>query len=310
MKVNGQFEVKVNVEGHNLTHNIFVIKNLNQPIIFGIDFIKKHELNYCASEKVFWWKGESYWGSGHLKVCSMQKLPPLSVNFCKVKLRTEGGAVPSSNDEVIVNINHSANPCITGGPYLVMPDSEGFVTVPVYNCGPSEFDLSKNDFVGFAENATKSEKREINPKYLSAVSAKRQIETLSKEKLKFITDNVNLTVPDNVWQRYLDVILKNHKWISHHEFDLGQTETLIHKISLKTNQPIYVKQFCIPDAHRDEVKKPVTKWLKMGVVKPARSKYNSPIFAVAKKNGGIHLVQDFWALNAETHVDKYSMKDV
>ena len=40
MKVNGQFEVKVNVEGHNLTHNIFVIKNLNQPIIFGIDFIK------------------------------------------------------------------------------------------------------------------------------------------------------------------------------------------------------------------------------------------------------------------------------
>ena len=189
----------------------------------------------------------------------MQKLPPLSVNFCKVKLRTEGGAVPSSNDEVIVNINHSANPCITGGPYLVLPDSEGFVTVPVYNCGPSEFDLSKNDFVGFAENATKSEKREINPKYLSAVSAKRQIETLSKEKLKFITDNVNLTVPDNVWQRYLDVILKNHKWISHHEFDLGRTETLIHKISLKTNQPIYVKQFCIPDAHRDEVKKPVTK---------------------------------------------------
>ena len=71
----------------------------------------------------------------------MQKLPPLSVNFCKVKLRTEGGAVPSSNDKVIVNINHSVNPCITGGSYLVTPDtpdSEGFVTVPVYNCDPRE----------------------------------------------------------------------------------------------------------------------------------------------------------------------------
>ena len=143
-------------------------------------------------------------------MCSLQNLSPLSVNFCKVKLCTKGGAVPNLKDEVVVNVNHSANPCITGGPYLVTPDSEGFVTVPIYNCGPSEFDLNKNDFVCVAENATKSEKREINPKYLSAVSAKRQNETLSKEKLKFIMDNVNLTVPDNVCQHYLDVILKNH----------------------------------------------------------------------------------------------------
>ena len=41
-----------------------------------------------------------------------------------------------------------------------------------------------------------------------------------------------------------------------------------------------------------------------------RSKFNSPIFAVAKKNGGIQLVQDFRALNAQTHIDKYSLKDV
>ena len=29
-----------------------------------------------------------------------------------------------------------------------------------------------------------------------------------------------------------------------------------------------------------------------------------------KKNGGIRLVQDFGALNAASHIDKYSMKDV
>ena len=134
--------------------------------------------------------------------------------------------MPSVNDEVVVNINHSANPCITRGPYLVMPDSEGFVTVPIYNCGPSEFDLSENDFVGFAENATKSE----NVKLIQSISvnAKRQSETLSKEKLKFIMDNVNLTVPDNVWQHYLDVILRNHECISRLKFDLGRTKTLLH----------------------------------------------------------------------------------
>ena len=62
-------------------------------------------------------------------------------------------------------------------------------------------------------------------------------------------DNVNLTVPDNVCQRYLDVILKNHECISCHKFDLGRTETLLHEILLKTDKPINVKQFRIPDAH-------------------------------------------------------------
>ena len=137
-----------------------------------------------------------------------------------------------------------------------------------------------------------------------------QKKVLSKEKKDFILQKVHLNVPVKYQEKYLEVILKNHECISHHHFDLGRMQTLLHEISLKTEEPIYVKQFRIPDAHHQEVEKHVTKWLKMGVVQPARSKFNSPIFAVAKKNGGIQLVQDFRALNAQTHIDKYSMKDV
>ena len=60
----------------------------------------------------------------------------------------------------------------------------------------------------------------------------------------------------------------------------------------------------------EELERHIVEWLKLGVIEPARSKYNSPIFAVAKKNGGIRLVQDLQALNAETHIDKYCMRDV
>ena len=41
------------------------------------------------------------------------------------------------------------------------------------------------------------------------------------------------------------------------------------------------------DAHQEEAEKHVAEWLKLGVVEPSRSKFNSPIFAVLKKNGGI-----------------------
>jgi hypothetical protein len=117
-------------------------------------------------------------------------------------------------------------------------------------------------------------------------------------------------VPDEFKNEYLNVLFKNHEATSEHKYDLGQTETLMHDISLKSQEPVYVKQFKIPDAHREQVEKHVTEWLKLGVVQPTRSKFNSPIFVVAKKNGGLRLVQDFRALNAQTHTDKYSMKDV
>ena len=67
----------------------------------------------------------------------------------------------------------------------------------------------------------------------------------------------------------------------------------MHDVTLKSEEPIYVNQFKIPDAHREQVEKYVTEWLKLGVFQPERSKFNSPIFVAAKKNGGLRLVQDF-----------------
>jgi hypothetical protein len=46
------------------------------------------------------------------------------------------------------------------------------------------------------------------------------------------------------------VLLQNQKAISQDKFDLGHTDTLMREIALKTTEPIYVKQFKIPDAHR------------------------------------------------------------
>jgi hypothetical protein len=83
------------------------------------------------------------------------------------------------------------------------------------------------------------------------------------------------------------LLLKHHEAISQDKFDLGRTDTLMHEIALKSNEPIYVKHFKIPDAHFQEVKKHVLEWLKLGVIQPARNCYNNPIFAVMKKDGNV-----------------------
>ena len=52
-------------------------------------------------------------------------------------------------------------------------------------------------------------------------------------------------------------------------------------------------------------------WLKFGVVKRSNSLYNPPIFCIPKKQGqGQRIVQDFRELNQNSHIDKYSMKEI
>jgi hypothetical protein len=164
--------------------------------------------------------------------------------------------------------------------------------------------VSKND----------CEAREVNPAYLQAVAQQREAarprEVLSARKKQFIIDIAKLQVPEQFQKQYLNQLLKNHEAISQDKFDLGQTDTLMHVITLKTAEPIYVKQFKIPDAHHKEVEKHVLEWLKRGVIQPACSHYNSLIFAVMKKDGNMRLVQDFRALNNQSYTDIYSMKDV
>jgi hypothetical protein len=84
----------------------------------------------------------------------------------------------------------------------------------------------------------------------------------------------------------------------------------MHEINVKTNEPIFVKQFKIADAHRHYLEQQVREWLQMGIVQPSRSRYNSPLFLVKKKDGTFRVVQDFRALNANCYVDKYTMQDV
>ncbi len=74
---------------------------------------------------------------------------------------------------------------------------------------------------------------------------------------------------------------------------------------------MYRNQFKIPEAHHQFIEQTLDEWLKLGVVKRSNSLYNSPIFCVPKKQGqGLRIVQDFRELNQNSHINKYSMKEI
>jgi hypothetical protein len=63
---------------------------------------------------------------------------------------------------------------------------------------------------------------------------------------------------------------------------------------MKYNEPVYGKQFKIPDAHLPFLEESLVNWLKLCIVQKSESLYNSSVFCVPKKGGnGYRNVPDF-----------------
>ena len=111
-------------------------------------------------------------------------------------------------------------------------------------------------------------------------------------------------------RKTLSDILRAHlPAISASKYDLGKTMLQEHKITLEDEEPVFHKQFPIPLEHQRIIDEAVTNWKRMGVVEPAKSPYNSPIFCVRKKGGaGYRLCLDYRALNAKTRPENYTIR--
>ena len=315
LDVKGKYRLPISMQGKNVSHNFYVIKDLNEPAILGIDFITEQKLQFCPQSREFYWQGDhQQWKKGTLKTTSAITLDPLSVNTLKVSLLTETNCRPTTETPCMIEIKSSDFPFVSGGPALIKIDNLGLACVQIQNCAPFPLEIPRGTQIGQFENISNCDVDQINPQYINSVADQLQKQSKSspcpEDKKKFIKENVTLNVPDDEKAAYFNLLFENHAVFSDHKHDLGRATTLQHEITLKNNLPIYVKQFKIPEAHQQEVRNHVTEWLKLGVIQPSRSKYNSPVFVVAKKDGGLRIVQDFRALNAQSHIDKYSMKDV
>jgi len=79
LPVRGLYKFAFTLNGKQIEHPCYVIPDLNEPLILGIDFIQHHQLWYCPKNKSFAWESQPNWGQGHLKICAATVVPPLSV---------------------------------------------------------------------------------------------------------------------------------------------------------------------------------------------------------------------------------------
>jgi hypothetical protein len=79
-----------------------------------------------------------------------------------------------------------------------------------------------------------------------------------------IKEQANINMPSSYLPKYRDLLLKHFSIVSIYKSDLGRVRIFFHKIHFKDNEPVYRKQFKIPDAHHPFLEKSLAEWLKLG----------------------------------------------
>ena len=134
-----------------------------------------------------------------------------------------------------------------------------------------------------------------------------------KRIIELITKQVNLSVPYQYRQEYIDMLSAREHAFSADDFDLGQSRDFQHEIHFKGTDPCYTPQFRLSDEHLDFLKNSVLGWLKAGIIQRTRSLHNSPIFCVNKKAVGpdgrfkLRPVLDYRRVNSRSMDDRYSI---
>ena len=106
-----------------------------------------------------------------------------------------------------------------------------------------------------------------------------------------------------------NILVRHSQALSSNKYDIGTCGILKHTIRLADEMPVYNKQFPVPLAHLGSIREQVGQWLRLCIVEPAKSPYNSPIFCVKKKgDGGMRLCLDYRAVNAKSLPENYTIR--
>ena len=319
LKVMGCYLLECKILDKTVKHPFFVIDKIpGQSGVMGIDIIKKQGLSLDVINN------EPYFVNKKLEATITKDvfLPARSRQACKIKIPQHLIKKGANQNLQVLQISVPSCQQIFCDEVLVEPNEDGYCKVYLTNVSQNNQKLKKNTCVGEVEPIDEDD---LNPFPVSSTTPfanqsevkkfekSRPIPILDKARKKKILGSANLNhLPPDLKVKYIELLYKYHMCISLDEFDLGSCNKGQHSIPTKPGHPpTYQKQFPLPYEHEKEIRRQVLEWLKIGIIRPCESEYNSSLFLVAKKSPpakpgegpkpkAFRIVQDLRALNKET----------
>ena len=238
LRVRGLYNMPLKILDKTISHPVYVISDLNEQGILGIDFINKNGLNYNPQRQGFHWEGDQNWFTGSLRNTKEVTIAALSSHILHTNMISEYQHKIEKDNLCIATITNPERPWLMGGPALVMADSNGQCHVEIFNSTPAEIIIKRNEFIGIIENIKDEKCTKIEMEKIHAIAQenrKSTHNTLTPEHRKYILANANLNVPASHKLEYEKLLLKHHNVFSKNKNDLGRSDLIQHEIHLKTS---------------------------------------------------------------------------
>ncbi len=142
------------------------------------------------------------------------------------------------------------------------------------------------------------------------VNSKQILKLTILERCTKLLEILKIEHPDLTqaqWDVALELLLKNNDCFSLDHGELRMTKGIEVEIDTEGVRPIRQAPRRLAYAIRDEVKKEVDKLLGLRVVQESNSPWSSPIVAMRKKDGTLHLCVDYHKLNDVTRKDAFPL---
>lgn len=118
-------------------------------------------------------------------------------------------------------------------------------------------------------------------------------------------------IPPDYKQKLIDLCLKYNDVFALKGDTLTCNNFYKQSINLNDRNPVYIKNYRIPEVQRNEISNQVENMLKNEIIRPSVSPYNSPLLLVPKKSSNDdkkwRLVVDFRQLNKKIVADKFHL---
>jgi hypothetical protein len=162
-----------------------------------------------------------------------------------MKIKLYAGSEKSK--QVIAEIVAQDEPYQVRGPGLIQVESLGSSLVEVFN-------ITRGQVIGATENVSGQSTTHFQTDMVNSITENLWQKTNSPTKGVAILEEFKklckLEVPAKYEGDYRWLLAKHRQIFSLNQNDIGYCHTILHKVFLKTEEPVYVKQCKIPEAHQ------------------------------------------------------------
>jgi len=319
--VNALYVVNLSLEingGKFENVSIIICRELASDAILGSDFLTRHKaIIFCNDKKVEFLAEVAALPdiNAHARLSRNLHAHPFSTTSAEIEIvRIDATDKVVESHAIIAAIHENLRTLgLSVEPSLVKLDpSNPKMRIRVFNTASAPVAVDKGSILAYAE-ILQADADVEELEWIADTSAKPVLSPPSPEMRAQIEREAVIGSKDpKVRKQYIDLLCKYHQAISQHSFDFGRFKYARHNIRTKNENPVHVKQFPLPYAHRPAITAHMEKLLKAGVISQCKdSQYNTPFFCIKKKDGvSLRVLQDLRKLNENSVEDRYIFSDV